>query len=608
MHVSESLEWAKSYYHVIDQLGKIYSVYSQRQIGMDTKSVLNDETMPQEVANSTCDGVKMFFDWLSKAQQVLAAWRDKFTSKQVNYDNIQLYLEVYGLLNRAATSITANSLVVDSHYVHAVKTDFLHAFEQLNVMLLRYIYGQPDDGYCSLCEILTKYGVGLPNSILITIKKHVSFPGENKSSDKKALSVENSIPSSISCRFNPGGPDIKLELTRDIDFLQLRSLVRQLTTFLTPVEDNLDLLTFFYQNNSEIFDKYLKHQLKILEEVKSTKMEDGAPSKVVALPEVVVEKQQDASAEAVTLLGNALENTKEFVLRLIQGNAMYTEIIASGSLNLRCMDIDGEFAILNSYAEYAKIDMQDAEGLKGMQAMLQLFQYARHINVIHCVCGQFGLETCLEDEDMKELMELAKMLDDAETKNNLTAKDAIEKMKRVAELLCLDIRQNHRFLDLFSAVSDSADFHQFIVQEKQFVEESGRELFVQQYQLITTQLQHEEYKEVVLNHLFAAFKMIMPFTQKGISFRTLMAKVSELNAYDGRRQLDTVNRNINLIRLWFSRAEVSTWVGGWGGNGVSTWVGGWGGEGTLVTMKLYNVGRWVGREGDIGYNEAVQCG
>lgn len=556
MPVTESLEWAKSYYHVIDQLGKIYSIYSQRQIGMDTRSVLNEETMPLDVANTTCDGVKMFFDWLSRAQQVLAAWREKFTSKHVNYDNIQLYLEVYGLLNRAATSLSANSLVVDSHYVHAVKTDFLQAFELLNIMLLRYIAGQPDAGYCSLCEILTKYGVGLPNPILITIKKHVSFPGENKSSDKKAMSVENSIPSSISCNFNPGVPDVKLELTRDIDFLQLKSLVRQLTSFLSPVEDNLDFLTFFYQNDSEIFDKYLKHQLKILEETKPTKTLEGASPKVVALPQVEVAKKQDASVTAVTLLGEALENTKGFVLRLIQGNAMYTEIIASGSLNLRCMDIDCEFAILNSYAEYAKIDMQDAEGLQGMQAMLQLFQYARHINVIHNVCGQFGLEACLEDEDLKELMQLANMLDEAETENILTAKDAIEKMKRVTELLCLDSRQNHRFLDLFAAVSDSADFHQFIVQEKQFVEESGRELFVQQYQLITTQLQHEEYKEVVLNHLFAAFKMIMPFTQKGLSFRALMAKVSELNAYDGRRQLDTVNRNINLIRLWFSRAEV----------------------------------------------------
>ena len=259
---------------------------------------------------------------------------------------------------------------------------------------------------------------------------------------------------------------------------------------------------------------------------------------------------------AVDLLGRALDNTREFVIRLIQGNAMYTEIVANGSLNLLEMKIDVEFGILNGYAEWAKIDMQDAEGLSGIQAMLQLFQYAQHIKVIYDVCEQYQLEACLMDGDLKELMQLAHMLDEAETENKLTAKDAIEKMKCITELLCLGSRQNHRFLELFKAVSESANFHQFIVYEKKFVDEGGRELFNQQYQLITTQLQHEEYQEVVLNHLFAAFKMITPFTQKQLTFGKLMAKVSELNAYDGRRQLDTVNRNINLIRLWFSRAEV----------------------------------------------------
>ena len=557
MPVTESLEWARSYYHVIDYLGKIYSIYIQRQVGLDAESVLNEETMPLDITNSTCEGVKLFFEWLSRAQQVLAAWRDKIISKKVNYDDIQLYLDVYSLLTRAATGLTANSLIVDSPYVHAIKADFLMAFEQLNIMLLRYISGQPDAGYCSLCEILTKYGVAFPRSILVTIKKHVSFPGENKTSAKKALNMENSIPLLISNRFSPGGPDIKLELTKDIDFLQLRNLVQELTSFLSPVENNLDFITFFYQNNSEIFDKYLKDQLKILDSAWSERTLQQPPtSNIVSLPLVMVEKRQDTVTAAISLLGQALENTKEFVLRLIQGNAMYTEIIASGSLNLRSLDIDCEFGILNSYAEYARIDMQNAEGLQGIQAMLQLFQYARHINVIHGVCQQFGLEACLLDDDMEELMDLANMLDEAKTNNRLTAKEAIEKMRRVAEILCLDSRQNHRFLDLFAAVADSADFHQFIVKEKEFVEETGRELFVQQYQLITTQLQHEEYKEVVLNHLFAAFKMIMPFTQKGLSFKELMAQVSELNAYDGRRQLDTVNRNINLIRLWFSRAEV----------------------------------------------------
>lgn len=555
MPVSESLEWARSFYHIIDQLGRIYSVFCKMQELEETKSVLNDENMPLDVIQSSCEGVKKFFRWLSQAQQVLAAWRQKFVAKDINYDGIQLYLDVFSLLNRAATSLSANTLVVDAQYVHAVRTDFLQAFELLNMMLICYISGQPEAGYCSLYEILTKYGVALPPPTLLAIKKHVSFPGESKNNHKKSLSVEYKIPSSISKNFNPG-QDVALEITTEVNLNELKQLVRQLTTFLSSVEDNIEFLSFFYLSNSEIFDKYLKNQLKILEEKKSPKKMEGSP-RVMHLPDMVPEKKHKTVGVSIETLGEALENTKQFILRLIQGNAMYTEIIANGSLNLRAMDIDREFGLLNSYAEYAIINMQNAEGLQGIKAMLQLFQYARHIQVIHNVCEQFQLKACLADPDLKELMDLVKMLEEAETRNKLTAKDAIEKMNKVTTLLYLDSRQNARFLDLFAAVQDSADFHQFVVQEKQFVGKSGKELFLQQYQLITTQLQHEEYNEVVLNHLFAAFKMITPFTEKELSFGQLMSKVSELNAYDGRRQLETVNRNINLIRLWFSRAEVS---------------------------------------------------
>jgi hypothetical protein len=555
MPVSESLEWAKSYYQIIDQLGRIYSVFCQTQAREDTKSVLSDETMPVDVSQSSCEGVKEFFSWLSRAQQVLSVWREKFTTKKINYDEIMLYTEVFSLLSRAATSLSAHSLVVDAQYVQAIRTDFLQAFECLNIMLIRYVKNHPEVGHRPLGEILSEYGVEIPPPLLKTIKQLVSFPGESKSGKKKALSLEHSIPASASKTFEPG-EDIKLDITTDMDLVQLKQLVRQLTTFLSPVDDNLDLLTFFSQANSEIFDKYLKHQLKILDSARATaEKPKESPRKI--LPVLEMEKRKEKTVGvSIEMLGEALENTKEFVLRLIQGNAMYTEIIANGSLNLRSMDIDLEFGILNNYAECATIDMQDAEGLQGIKAMLQLFQYARHIQVIHNVCQQFQLEACLADPDLNELIELVAMLDEAKTQNKLTAKDAISRMNKVTELLFLSSKPNTKFLDLFAAVSDSADFHQFIVQEKQFVGKEGKELFLQQYQLIITQLQHEEYNEVVLNHLFAAFKMITPFTEKDLSFGALMTKVSELNAYDGRRQLDTVNRNINLIRLWFTRAEV----------------------------------------------------
>ena len=87
--------------------------------------------------------------------------------------------------------------------------------------------------------------------------------------------------------------------------------------------------------------------------------------------------------------------------------------------------------------------------------------------------------------------------------------------------------------------------------------EKGQAMFQQQYQLITAQLQHEEYNETVLNHLYAAFKFISPFMDTHQNFQQLMSQVTNLDVTNEMKQLQTVNTNITLIQLWFSRAEVS---------------------------------------------------
>ena len=48
-----------------------------------------------------------------------------------------------------------------------------------------------------------------------------------------------------------------------------------------------------------------------------------------------------------------------------------------------------------------------------------------------------------------------------------------------------------------------------------------------------------------------------PFMDPRQDLGTLMSKVLALDVTNGLRQLETVNANITLIRLWFSRAEVS---------------------------------------------------
>lgn len=162
----------------------------------------------------------------------------------------------------------------------------------------------------------------------------------------------------------------------------------------------------------------------------------------------------------------------------------------------------------------------------------------------------------LQDPLLQELTEIIRHHTTDEDRSKTTPIMARDKMKRVKEILYQGGKANSKCLDIFAAMTDSAAFYQFI-RDKQFYDQQGSDTFLQQYQLITAQLQHEEYDDKVLNHLLAAFKVISPFMDTKRSFTELMQEVAALNVVSGLKQLETVNTNITLIRLWFSRTEVS---------------------------------------------------
>ena len=398
--------------------------------------------------------------------------------------------------------------------------------------------------------------MGLPSNLLHTFSQYIIFPGES-SPAKQAVRLETDPSASISKSFAPPNLDISLVITRELDLYTLKQTVHELDMFLSPIREHLlQVLVYFTLSDSKIFDKYLKLQLSGFAPKQKSLEELVTP--VFTLPALVFSGSAEYGMPrglSVDLLAAALKQTDRLLMKILQGTASYADIVADGAVHLQSVDIDREFEILNQYAKIVSIDTSDAEGLKGVKAMLQLCQLTHHIQTINDVCAQYQLDKCLNDPELLELVELRGMLEERENQTQLTAKDAIEKMDKVSLSLFLEGKQTPKYLDLFAAVADSAVFHHFVT-EKQFVGESGQALFRQQYQLITTQLQHEEYNEVVLNHLFAAFRFITPFMDKEQNFKTLMLHVSSLNAYDARKQLNTVNRNINLIRLWFSRAEV----------------------------------------------------
>ena len=490
---------------------------------------------------------------------MLQHWKDKFQDNDVTYDEILGYTVNHKWLLSLGQNVRAKHLVVDTALIKKAKTDYLYQFDWLNVYLLKYIPDQCEGRWCKVPSVLDTYGVTLPECVQDIILKKVAFPGETLIPNDKKI---KSLHPSTSGRFQPGH-NLSLSLHKSISLAEIIKVVQELQEFINPLLDHLDMVIFFRLHNTILCDKYLRHFLKEIEEVNhnfrssavlfSTHLGASPDS----LPPPVV--HDNTVINSTNNFKKALSSTRELLLKIMEGTATYSEIVAEDEGMFNGLDIKKEFATLHEYSKHCKLTGVTLAGLECVKSMLELFQYTTHVNSIHNVCYQYStLSGCRDDPKLKELCSIIEDHVKSKDRFQLTPLKAKEKMVQVKEILCLGENTSSKCLEIFAAMADSAAFYQFI-RDKQFHGHQGQVIFQQQYELITAQLQHEEYDESVLNHLLIAFKIITPFMDSSKNLTDLMVNVIALNETHGFKQLYTVNSNINLIRLWFSRAEVSTY-------------------------------------------------
>ena len=489
----------------------------------------------------------------------MLSWRDRILDEKLNYDEIMHYANSQAALQELGDALCASSTIIEPREMQKHKNTFLENFETLNMLLLKYIHGRPELKWCTLPSLLAQYGVGLPPHLQDLITKHVLFPGETKSLQLDPL--ENKISSNTTGLFTPGY-DISLQISQGLSLSDLGVLVQGLLSFLDSILHHVDMLVYFRLCHCEMFDKYLKLALEKETAAQSRKRDPMSTfsSLAFSIPKPLMSMQmaEAESEEGVKLpvLLKSLNNTKQLLVKLMEGKATYSEIIAEGNIDLSSLDIEREFDILGGFTTHLHHTFQSRGGLTNVRNMLELFQYTKFIVTIKDVCQQYSLQNCLDDKILKDIVAIAEQLQPEKSRHNLTLIKASEKMEVVKKALFGDKQPRILCLKLFEAIADSPAFYQFI-KDKGFTGTRGKAVFTQQYQLITAQLQHEEYDETVLNHLLAAFQFISPFMNTHQSFRTMMNEVISLDTSNGLKQLETVKTNITLIQLWFSRAEVS---------------------------------------------------
>lgn len=388
---------------------------------------------------------------------------------------------------------------------------------------------------CTVIGLLENYDVELPKDLKTKIAKYVAFPlktGNNpplKTGNnpwEKPVDQLQCIPFSEPSRKREACPVKLVKVCRKVTLRILQDLNSDLSSGLKPISQFMEALVHFHFNPSELFITYTKYVSK--------------------LPTLI------NCGHGIERLGTVLSETHKLLLKVMSGSATYQEVTANGALKLESLDIEVELEGVLIFVGKNKEDVK--ESLSALKSLLKLFQFPKTFDTIKTLCEQLSLQNCVEDSQLNELQEIAEKLASDEQKAVITTTEAKKLWNRVERIL----GDTRNLMRLFLKVLENVDFF-FFLRDHHFLGENGEQYFREKVQLITAQLQHEEYNDTVLNHLLAAYRYFSIFANSEQSFSNLLTLVSglELSANTDLSQLDTAKTNMHLVHFWFTASGVS---------------------------------------------------
>ncbi len=405
----------------------------------------------------------------------------------------------------------------------------------------------------TLQALLKGYGVTFPEHILGLLTEHMVMPG-----DKSCSSIVTSeVPRPSAPRFRPQ-MDISVRISQSLTLKSLVQLREGIGDFLDPISDYIEMMVFMKLRRSLLFETCLMHYLKeVCPQSSSPELTvRDAFSPVTSLPGIT----REPNRKQMHNLNRSLARTENSLLELVSGKVQYGALTLDGELDLTDIDLEHEFKILLELVPLLKqrfpdTAVSDDAGLEKVKDLLELLKLMEKITIMQEVFCQYQMRCCREGDGFVTIMRIKEELRTETKRAQLTPSVASETLHCVKDILLFTSEQHYKCLDLFSAIAESGAFYDFL-KDNQFTGEKGKEKFESTYLLITTQLQHEEYDQCVLNHLGGAFRIIQPFTQHNISLEELMKQILKFPVKSVITQLTTVRSNITLIQIWFLRAEV----------------------------------------------------
>lgn len=359
--------------------------------------------------------------------------------------------------------------------------------------------------------MLSMYKIQIPDGIVESIHYLMYFP------DDRPPNVHiQSLPRSTSPN------QILLDVKRRTTYRYILTLSHQLKAFFKPVKPFLQFLTHFHTCESKLFQDLMKEELK------------------------------QHSSIAIEELATVLDSVRIKLQSILDGTIACEEVaIFLGSIQEK--GITREVKVLTEFRAFKESSLKLTE--IQLKNVLIFHQIIGNIDSFCLFCTEFDLKQCLQDSRVIRLKEIVQNKEHLLKKNILTVSEVVDEIYSIFGIKESTKASQFQFLQLFKHLHMDTKELRIFLTENNF-RGKGQNRFQQLHTIVTQGLQHEEYNADILTKLYAVYYTLVPLNNPDLSFKELVDTVSQIKASTCLAELRTVNSNIDLIRMWFSKAEV----------------------------------------------------
>ena len=314
--------------------------------------------------------------------------------------------------------------------------------------------------------------------------------------------------------------------------VELEQILKELKTFLGPLQSDLPFFCFFHHYSSGFFATFVEKKYSELLLEASLPLTDNSTS-------------YEISTKRLHL---AVEGAIAVVLNAVKGNITLKDM----QLELS-KDTSKEFALFEFFT-YEFYKYYEPQGHAGIEALLSLASFQNGMLIIEEVCSQCELVRCLEDSTFQELCEYAQVLRFPETV-------VLNKAPEIKASFCKNLPNYNGNFDvyfvLFNELKNSFAYIQFC-RKMGFVGEEGKRSFYAQRNLITQEIQYM-LEQRALDDLWDAYTTLFYFVDSRITYNAWINGLKQLGNIETRvTQIQALQQHsIAQLEQLFSRQEVS---------------------------------------------------